>query len=56
MTPRDVINLLPFPEVCEIAGICIERMTPEKIVEMIYDHTTEDEMLEVGMLLRKRLP
>ena len=53
MTPRDVINHLP-PDLCEdLAIVCLERLTPDRVAAAVRHATTEDELAEVGIAIRK---
>lgn len=55
MTPRDVINRLTPTECGEIAAICLERIPPEAVVDCLLSALTEDELLEVGLRLKRAI-
>jgi hypothetical protein len=54
MTPRDVIDRFT-PEQCyEIASICLERLPPERIAQLLRETCTQDDFTVVGLAMRAR--
>lgn len=53
MTPRDVLDRLTVEQRYEIAVICLEALTPDLIAGVLQRATTEDELAEVGIEIRR---
>ena len=53
MTPRDVISRLTVEEAEDLAIVCLERLTPDRVAAAVRHATTEDESAEVGIAIRR---